>query len=202
MKKNTMQPKPGDDQAPIRRTPFGNDATMRLSVRSGDYLLWIVPDSPFDSNSESEWTIRDFWQLRDGDSVTMTNRWVDLPVWFDLHPLEVAGRAVGEMTKKLAQGFQPSEPLDGPNIWRVKAGDRLVWVTVSGSSGIREIFDFSSCALVLGETNREMEMDTVFGAPDDGDPPPEVTSVMRKGFEAAARLGTPRTFSPEWLFGA
>jgi hypothetical protein len=191
-----------NEQAPTRRK-VGNDSTLRLAVRSGDYLLWVAIDSPFGSDSESAWSIRDFWQVRDGDSVTMTNRWVDLPVWFELHPLEVSGRAVIEMTKELAQGFQPSEPLDGPNFWRVKAGDRLVWVTVFGSSGgVREIFDFSSCALVLGETNRGMELGVLFGAPDEGDPPPEVTSLMRKGFEAAARLGTPRRFSPEWLFGA
>jgi hypothetical protein len=191
-----------NEQAPAQRQ-VGNDATLRLSVRNGDYLLWIATDSPFQSDSESAWTIRDFWQLRDGDSVTMTNRWVDLPAWFDLHPLEVAGQAVGEMMKKLEQGFKPSGPLDGPNIWRAKAGDRIVWITVTSSrGGIREVFDFSSCALVLGETNREIAMGTCFGAPDAGDPPREMTSVMRKGFEAAARLGMPRTFSPEWLFGA
>jgi len=191
-----------NEQAPTKRK-VGNNATLRLSVRSGDYLLFVATDSPFDSDSESAWTIRDFWQLRDGDSITMTNRWVDLPVWFELHPLEVAGRAVSEMMKKLEQGFQPSEPQDGPNIWRIKAGDRLVWVTVSGSgSGVREIFDFSSCALVLGETNRAMEIFSLFGEPDDGDPPPEVTAIMRKGFEEAARLGMPRTFSLEWRFGA
>lgn len=180
-----------------------SDETMRLAVRNGDYFLWVTTDSPFNANSESAWNICDFWQLRDGDFVTLTNRWVDLPVWFELHPLEVAGRAVSEMTEKLEQGFQPSEPIDGPNIWRVRAGDRLVWVTVSRfGSGVREIFDFSSCVLVLGETNRELELGTCFGEPDDADPPPEVASVIRKGFEAAARLGTPRTFSSEWKFGA
>jgi len=179
-----------------------NNATVRLAVRDGDYLLWVVADSPFNSDPESAWNIRDFWQLRDGDSVTITNRWVDLPVWFELHPLEVAGRAVSEMMNKLARGFQPSKPLDGSNIWRVATGNRLAWVTVSGPvRSVREIFDFTSCALVLGETNRNMDMETCFGAPDDGEPPPEVTSMMRKGFDAAVKIGLPRTISPKWKFG-
>lgn len=190
------------DQPTVQK--FGADTTVRLSVRSGDYLSWVATDSVLEADSESAWTIRDFWQLRDGDFVTMTNRWADLPVWFELHPLEVAGRAVSEMTKKLAQGFKPAEPLDGPNVWRVKAGDRLVWVTMSGSKGIvREIFDFRSCALVLGENNGAAnELSNVFDAPDSAKLSADLASAMRKGFELAVGLGVPRTFSPEWLFGA
>lgn len=188
------------DLDPIQ--PFGDDTTMRLSVRSGDYLLWVATDSPFVSDSESAWTIRDFWQLRDGDFITMTNRWVDVPVWFDLHPLEVAGRAVSEMKKKMDQGFKPSEPLDGPNVWRVKAGDRLVWVTASGSTkGLRGLFDFVSCSLVLGEQNNPDYM-VFFGAQDEDELPSNVIVAMREGFEAAVRLGIPRTYSPEWRFGS
>lgn len=188
------------DEQPYTKRRIAKNTTLRLSVGTGDYLLWVATDSPFHADSESAWTIRDFWQLRDGDSVTITNRWADLPVWFELHPLETAGQAVDEMVKKLAQGFQPSEPIDGPNIWRAKAGDRLVLVTVP-DSGSREILDLSSCVLVVGETSREIDMGAFFGEPDDGDPPPEVTSACRKGFEAAARLGTPRTVSPQWRFG-
>jgi hypothetical protein len=190
------------DQPTIRK--FCADTTLRLSVRSGDYLLWVATDSIFNAASESAWTIRDFWQLRDGDFVTMTNRWVDLPAWFELHPLEVAGRAVGEMMKKLEQGFKPSEPMDGPNVWRVKAGDRLAWVTVSGpSEAVRKIYDFRSCALVLGENNNiGTGTITFFGAPDGAEPWPTLTLAMRKGVEAAAGLGVPRTFSSEWGFGA
>jgi hypothetical protein len=188
------------EPAPIREG-VGADTTLRLPLQPGDHLLWIATDSPFSANSQSAWTIRDFWQIHDGDAVTITNRWADLPAWFELHPLEVAGRAVGEMMKKLATGFNPSARLDGPNIWRVKAGDRLVWVTVSPSAGeIRKLFDFPSCALVLGENTTRPT--TVFGAPDDANPSPAVTSAMRKGFEAATRLGMPRTFCPEWRFGA
>jgi hypothetical protein len=178
--------------------------TLRLSVGDGDYLLWVATDYIFNADSESAWTIRDFWQLRDGECVKMTDRWADLPAWFELHPLEVAGQAVAEMKKKLEQGFDPSEPLDGPGVWRVNAGDRVVWVTVSGvNRGVREIFDFKNCALVLGENSKAgTGKPTFFGVPDPGERPPDVISIARAGFDAAVAQGMPRTISPEWLFGA
>jgi hypothetical protein len=48
--------------------------------------------------------------------VTITNRWLDLPGRFTLHPLEVANRAAYEMMKRLNEGYRPTEPMDGPNI--------------------------------------------------------------------------------------
>jgi len=188
-----------DSGQPTPRQRVGADATIRLAVRAGEYLLWVVTESLFNADSESGWTVADFWQFRDGDSVTITNRWADLPVWFELHPLEVGGRAVFEMTKKLSEGDRPTDRTDGPNVWRVRAGDRLAWVAISPRTcEVRQVYDFRNCVLVLGESNRrEIE---VFGAPDD-DPTTQITEGMRAGFLAAARLGMPRTVSTEWLFG-
>lgn len=180
---------------------IGHNTTIRLPLKAGDYLLWVATDSPFTSDSESGWTIRDFWQLRNGDLVTITNKWADVPEWFDLHPLEVAGEAVSEMQKKLNQGFKPVETMDGPNIWRIKAGDRVVWIRVPTNEVV--VSTFSNCALALGESSNQGEdVVLIFGAPEGDEPPPSVTSAMRKGFQAAVSLGTPQTISEEWLFGA
>jgi hypothetical protein len=191
-----------ESTTPTRRALRGG--TVRWSCRAGDYVLWVRTDSILTSNHRSAWTIRDFWQMRDGDSVTITNRWADLPEWFGLHPTEVLGDATVEMTKRLSAGYLPDDPMEGPSIWRAKAGDRLVWVTTSDSSRpVSEILDLRSCVVALGENGTfSLERFVAFGAPEgDGLPPPDA-AAMRAGFDAAASLGIPREFTPEWKFGA
>lgn len=141
--------------------------------------------------------------MRDGDFVTITNRWADLPAWFKLHPNEVSDTAAFEMMKRLNAGYKPTEPLNSPNIWRVKAGDRLVWVTTSDSSPVKEILDFGQCALVLGD-NAAVSWDgiSLFGAPDAKELTPAAALASRTGFKAAVALGVPRELSEDWRFGA
>jgi len=100
--------------------PFRGDATVRWSCRQGEYVLWVGTDSFLTADRASSWAIRDFWQMRDGNYLTITSRWADLPVWFELHPLEVAGRAVTKMMKRLDAGHKPTEVMDGPNLCRTR----------------------------------------------------------------------------------
>jgi hypothetical protein len=106
--------------------------------------------------SDQAHALADIWELRDGDFVTLTNRVADLPAGFDLHPLEVAGSLALWMTKCLNEGYKQAEPIDGPNLWRVGAGDRVAWVGtsrpgVSSDDGILEVVSFRENALVYGE---------------------------------------------------
>ena len=184
--------------------PFRGDETIRWSCRRGEYVLWVATDSFLTADRASSWSIRDFWQLRDGDFLTITNHWADLPGWFELYPLEVADRAVWEMKKRLDTGYKPKEVMDGPNLWRVKAGDRLAWVTVADSaSPVKGLVDLRACALVLGENTNPASAGTVlFGAPEGEELPPAAAAAMRTGFDAAVGLGVPRKFATEWRFGA
>ena len=99
-------------------------------------------------------------------------------------------------------GLKPRNRAGQPHR-RVKAGDRLVSVTASDSGPVKEILDFSRCALVLGE-NSAMSWDGVasFGAPDGAELTPAVALAMRIGFRAAVSLGLPREYSEDWKFGA
>lgn len=182
---------------------FSDDETVRWSCRAGEFVLWVTAKSFLASDCPSGWTIRDFWQMRDGDFVTFTNRRADLPVWFELYPTETSGRAGSEMMKRLNADYRPKEPMDAPNIWRVKAGDRLVWVRTSDSrQPVREILNFLSCALVVGESSTpSSDTPVLFGAPEGNEFPPADAVAVRAGFEAAAALGMPREFAPEWKFG-
>lgn len=126
-----------------------------------------------------------------------------MPAWFKLHPVEVADTAAFEMMKQLNAGYKPTEPLNSANVWRVKAGDRLVWVATSDSSPVKGILDFSHCALVLGE-NSTVSWDGMasFGAPDGAELTPAAALATRTGFRAAVAVGMPREFSEDWRFGA
>jgi hypothetical protein len=187
---------------PVRR--FHDDLTVRWSCRAGELIFWFGIKSILTSDRESGWTIRDFWPMRDGDFVTVTNRWTDLPQWFELHPSEVAGSAVFKMMERLDAGCQPKEPMHAPTIWRVKAGDRLVWVSLERpSEPVREIIVCEACALVSGENSTlDFDWPIHFAEPDEKDMSPSAAAAGRAGFEAAVGLSVPRVFAEEWRFGS
>ena len=190
-------------ETPLSSRTFDSDETVRWSCRAGEFVLWVGTGSFLASDQASAWTIRDFWQMRDGDLVTITNRLADLPGWFELYPTEAAGRASFEMMKRLNAGYRPIAPMDGQNIWRVKAGDRLVWVMTSNPrKPVREILSFRVCGLVVGENSTPSSNTSIlFGAPQGSELPPADAVAMRAGVDAAATLGMPREFAPEWMFG-
>jgi hypothetical protein len=171
-------------------------------------LLWARFRGIF-SPPGNHYKIADIWKLRDGNFVTITNRQVDLPDWFDLHPLEVSGSLVWWMKKRLEDGYNPQEPIDGPNLWRVFAGDRIVWVgpnrsTIQSDDGVLELVDFQENALVYGEPFDLSGEFAAFGGFDRREPPsPEGTQLCRAGWEALNRLGIPRTAAVdnEWRIG-
>ena len=176
---------------------FNADMTLRWACRAGDYLLW--------ARFQGGYTIADIWELRDGNSVTLTNRVADLPAWLDLHPLEAAGRSIGWMQRKLADGYSPAGPVDGPNLWRVFAGDRLAWVGprrpgVESADGVLAVVEFRENALVYGEP---LELEAGFGGFAAGEPPPEGARLCNAGWEAVCQAGLPRNASADsrWCIG-
>jgi hypothetical protein len=126
------------------------------------------------SSSGPQYKVADIWELRDGNFVTITNRQCDLPDWFDLHPLEVSGSLVWWMKTRLDEGYNPQEVVEGPNLWRVFAGDRLVWVGASRGSVhsedcVLQLVDFRENALVYGEPFDFSGTFPTFGGFDRGD---------------------------------
>jgi hypothetical protein len=147
--------------------------------------------------------------MKDGDWVTITNRVQDLPPWFELHPLEAAGTIVYWMMKKLNDGYQHSEPLDGPNVWRIFAGDRLVWVGparhgVEAEDGVLGLIDFEDNALVTGEPFHVSEGFPTFGEIEESEPTAPTKLLLRQGWLAARGLGTPRVVAADdqWRLGS
>ena len=172
--------------------------TERWEAVYGDILIWFRSGGIMQLE---DWTVVDLWKLKDGHSVTITNRPEDLPEWFELHPTESSSSLAREMLKRLNEGFQPGEIMDRPNIWRVMAGDRLCLAWISGSSTDREsisnilsIVDFRCCALVVAETDAN-------GAPSRPDDPSAI-ALARAGATVIRRMGPARILGvPPWTLG-
>ena len=177
----------------------GRDFTARWSCRQGDYLLLLRPDHPFEGMREDA-KILDVWSMGDEASVTITNRWQDFPPWFDLHPLEVSGQLIPWMRKRIEARDYPQEPIDGPNIWRVKGGDRIVWVGLPKLSqafvdGVLGIVDCRAAVAVLGHHPDGPSAFMNF------EQSPSSIALCTAGLQAARSLGLPRVFAPEWRLG-
>ena len=177
---------------------FRADSTTRLSCRSGEYLLWLGRQGMF----SDKYDIVDFWEMQDGDFATITNRMCDLPSWFSLHPTEASNAAVRAMMDKVEAGDYPPNIIDGPNLWRVKAGDRLVRIGTHKRTGVPwpviSVVDLDENALVVGETNDADSDLFLFGAVTDEDAAQRDGDLFRAGIAAAERLGTPRSVSTQW----
>jgi hypothetical protein len=180
-------------------TRTGRAFTARWSCRKGDYLVWLRRD-PF-AKLDNEAQILDLWSMPDGAFVTITNRWQDFPPWFDLHPLEVKNTLVKWMQERVDASDYPGEPIDGPNIWRAKGGDRIVWV---GSpkvdqphvDGVLGVLECGEAVAVLGD---HPDGPLVFMEFEQS---PSALELCRAAVEADRSLRQPRAFhAAEWQLG-
>ena len=143
------------------------NTTIRLSCHDDDIMIWCSPKGLL-SRSKDSYKILDFWELRSDELITITNRIEDLPSWFNLNPLEVSGKYVNWMEKKLNQGYEPGEIVDAPNLWRVRAGHCIAHIKSEKMAEPINIYQFNENALIIGEPG-SCAIDLkryVFGCPD------------------------------------
>jgi hypothetical protein len=177
----------------------GRNFTARWTCQRGDYLLWLRRGNPLEGKRE-EPTVLDVWSICNEVLVTITNRWQDFPPWFDLHPLEVSGQFIPWMKERMEARDYPEEPIDGPNIWRVKGGDRVVWVGLSRSEqpsvdGVLGIVDCRAAVAVLGD-----DPDSLFPFMKFEQSPGAI-ALCTAGLEAERSLRFPRVYDFEWRLG-
>ena len=188
-------------------TGFVSDMTLRWSCRSGDFLIWFRWGNIL-AAPEHGLGIVDIWGMRDGDFVTITNRIQDLPYWFELHPTEVCNRLAYEMMEKFSKGYLPGDPVDGPNVWRPRAGDRLAWIgnqrPENPSSGnVLAILDFRKSALAIGETNRGQSLEDAiaYGSITTNGLRSEDAVKCHEAVKIVRQMGVPRTLAVDWKLG-
>lgn len=174
----------------------------RLTLEPNDMLLWLRFKGLF--SSAPELAILDFWSCRASFPVAITNRSADLPEWFELHPTEAAGPLAHQMMRRLEAGHKPGVPVEGPNIWRILAGDRLVHCGRPTSAparidGLLAIYSFRENAAVTAEHHADSIEDWIsFGAPDHGAATPAELRAGRSAVAAVRGLGPPREVATFW----
>jgi hypothetical protein len=187
---------------PIR---FGSGTTIKSHVSARDYVLWARWNDVPESGGKVK--LLDFWELKDGDAVTITNCIADLPPWFELHPSEMSHQ-VSTLQEQDEDAPLPAEPSEGPNLWRARTGDRMVWLcgrATPASRSVQALLEFSVNAFVFGEP-RQPWQDVIefmpFGAPSAPSPTDEVTALVRAGLAAVMGLGRARKTeeADEWTF--
>jgi hypothetical protein len=178
-------------------TAFEGKETLRWDVFPGDFIVWVRWKNVFSSNTDV--IILDFWEMREGDVVSVTSRIEDLPPWFELYPTEVSGYAAClMMQKKLDSGYKPKEPVDGPNLWRIMTGDRVMWISGAGVQNEKPTLTlvvFRNNALLFGDRlvhSGDIAWFLSFGAPLEESLGEEVIARVRAGLNEVRKIGLPR----------
>jgi hypothetical protein len=112
------------------------------------------------------------------------------------------------MKKRLDEGYQTYAPIEGQNLWRVFAGDRIIWVGpsrngVHSENGVLELVDFNQNALVYGEPFDLSSGFPAFGGFDREDRSPEGVRLCKAGWAALSHLRPTRQASidGQWRIG-
>lgn len=183
---------------------FRCDSTIRCPCRKGDFLFWFRWNNVFSGSPSLE--MKDFWRMRNGDFVTITNRWDDLPPWFELYPTEASGSFAYRMMNKIENGYKPGSPMEGSNLWKIRIGDILVWVGNSrilyeSIEGILALVKFSENALAVGETNHPQGVNEFISFGTSSRLKEDEVKRAQITVEIVKQLGLPRSISTEWSLG-
>ena len=113
------------------------------------------------------------------------------------------------MMAKVKNGYDPEEPVTGPNIWRVFTGERIVWVgperqgVKSLEKAVLGLLEFKENALVYGEPLKYADGSIEFGGFNHEETSVEGIELCKAGWDAVKRSGLPRTIlaDSQWRIG-
>lgn len=159
---------------------FDSDMTLCWSCRAGDYIIWARCTDIFKSGRDA-FEILDYWELRDGDHVLITNRRSDTPEGADEPGVKAA------------------------DLWHLQTGDRLAWAgrPRANTPGERDkpillgLIECCERAIACGDSNQPRFYPGtgifLFGEPASEDASPYSLAAASLAFGAIVAKGLPRS---------
>ena len=187
-------------------TRIKSSMAVTLDMMEGDVLMWIRWDILTASPSITFQAI-DLWRHSHGDQVNITTSAKEVPVWFQFHATERSHGVSLEMMANLCAGIGAEEIQEGPNIWRVCAGDRIIWTGCSRepskeTEGWVHVYSFDENALVTGTPLSLLDSFPIFGMKAGQEFSSEQLQYAKAGIAYAKKLGAPSIISADshwWL---
>jgi hypothetical protein len=182
-------------------TSFDGSESGDLKLFPGDLLLHFRTALLGDGKPE----ILDLWQMKEEGQLWFATKEKEMPPGFELHPTEVCGALLISMRQKLNSGWKPGDIVWAPNIWCVRAGDRMAlvgerpWVEGVTMYGI---FDFKTSALAYWlRADGEMPLmeEALAAAPSDGDA--KSLEWAQRAYSKVAAMGIPGFVDENWSVG-
>ena len=184
----------------MQRVVFKGGGTVVLPCREADHLVWVRPRGILDDDV----SIPDFWELRAGDSVTITSSYKDVPEWIALTPAETIGAAVHMLMADAGPTAMHRHRSEAACIWRVRRGDLLFWIgrprgPLGDDSGILTLFECAEDVLVAGEPSEDvLDAWQFFGAPTSDTPNQYALRATQAAVQYARNRGTTIVPATEW----
>lgn len=179
------------------------DSTIRLVCQTDDYILCIKFSPILRRNNGFD--LVHAWRMQDGDTVTITNRFNDLPPWFDLLPSEVEPDSISWLRERQAKGYRTGHRIEKPNVWRMLAGEKIIRIGTGGGSPTGKskttVVDLKHNALVIGESTGKSPDEVNFCEFDRSELDILTLERVQTGFQAAIDLGFPWNVPQKWSFG-
>ena len=149
--------------------------------------------------------ILDFWIMDGGETFSITNKEEEFPSGFELHHTEARNAHAYSVSRRIKERGDPGEVIQSPNIWRVRAGDRVVLIGERPwlDGGVMlHVHDFTECALVFwmyedGEWPSVEEM-VEHGSKQGQEPQ---ISWGKVAVQKVIAMGAPSSIAEDWRLG-
>lgn len=181
---------------PAKITTLKGTMTLRWEDLEHTLVLWFSQKSPIRNWSRENLAINDFWIMAQYESIFATCDRKEVPSWFKLHGTDLTHFSLAAALRSAQSGMLDTQPTGGPDVWRVRAGDRIAvihlfedWV---------EVVMVDRNALFIAETTDPLNFAIKQGQRMSLLEKSHHVETVRAAVDSVLATGRPRIFSESW----
>lgn len=186
----------------ISRSVYDGKEAFTMPVMKGDFVMHFPTDPLVGPSARPS----DFWLFGRPAEFGIVSKFSEIPAWFTLHPGEMSAAVAEEMVPKLEGKTSFPDPVNLPNLWRAKAGDRLAyfferpWTNPSENGFVIDIAEDALVYWQLPGGGCPDLLDAMGESPDENDG--KLKRWMGEASTKVLALGVPRECSLRWGIGS